>query len=160
MLIFTDKDGTLFNNEHRADGIPQDKSTTQCWHEFNARHIYDTPIAYRIDLLKLLALTNTVVYVTSRTSTFFDSTQAQLNMAGCPTGRLLMRGSGDNRHAADFKISQIKTLIWNSDEFGFIDDDKAVCARVAHEFGNARIIKVPSQCCAYLASSRGLRDER
>ena len=76
MIIFSDVDGTLFNNEHRVGAIPADRGNTANWHEFNALHIYDTPIQYRIDLLNALAMDHLVIYLTSRTETFYDSTKA------------------------------------------------------------------------------------
>ena len=160
MIIFSDVDGTLFNNEHRAGAIPADRSHASNWHEFNALHIYDTPIQYRIDLLNALAMEHLVIYLTSRTETFYDSTKAKMQMARCPPGPLVMRGSDENRSSADFKIDaidrELARLGCSGREFMLIDDDKHVCDAVAARYPMARIIKVPSQCCAYLAASRVL----
>ena len=160
MIIFCDIDGTLFNNEHRARAIPEDRSNTANWHEFNALHIYDTPIQYRIDLLNALAMEHLAIYLTSRTDTFYDSTKAKMQMAKCPPGPLVMRGSDDNRPSAEFKVDAInRELECRSvirQPFMLIDDDRYVCEAVAACYPMARIIKVPSQCCAYLAASRAL----
>ena len=161
MIIFCDLDGTLFNNEHRASAIPADRGNTANWHEFNALHIYDTPIQYRIDLLNALAMEHLVIYLTSRTETFYDSTKAQLNMAKCPQGWLVMRGEDEFRPSAEFKVDTIADELMqrglgNAEFFMLIDDDKSVCEAVAARYPMARIIKVPSQCCAYLAASREL----
>ena len=160
MIIFCDIDGTLFNNEHRACAIPADRSNTENWHEFDALHIYDTPIQYRIDLLNALAMEHLVVYLTSRTEIFHDSTKAQLNMNKCPPGTLVMRGADDNRKAEDFKVNAIGLELMQRGigdaQFMFIDDDVNVCYSVANSYPMARIINVPSQCCAYLAASRAL----
>ena len=160
MIIFCDIDGTLFNNEHRANAIPADRSNTDNWHEFNALHIYDTPIQYRIDLLNALAMEHLVIYLTSRTETFYDSTKAKMQMAKCPPGPLVMRGSDENRSSADFKIDAIDRELAcrnvSVKPFMLIDDDRHVCEAVAARYPMARIIKVPSQCCAYLAASREL----
>ena len=160
MIIFCDKDGTLFNNEHRANKIPADRSNTANWHEFNALHIYDTPIQYRIDLLNALAMEHLVIYLTSRTETFADSTRAQLNMAKCPPGHIVMRGVDEHRPSAEFKVDAIGIELacrgLSDAEFMLIDDDRSVCDAVAERYPMARIIKVPSQCCAYLAASRAL----
>jgi len=160
MIIFSDVDGTLFNNEHRASAIPADRSHTANWHEFNALHIYDTPIQYRIDLLNALAMEHMVIYLTSRTETFYDSTKAQLNMAKCPPGPLVMRGVDEHRPSAEFKLDAIERELacrgLNGDRFMLIDDDKHVCDAVTARYPMARVIKVPSQCCAYLAASRVL----
>ena len=159
MIIFCDIDGTLFNNEHRAHAIPADRSNTDNWHEFNALHIYDTPIQHRIDLLNALAMEHMVIYLTSRTETFHDSTKAQLNMAKCPPGNIVMRGVDEHRSSAEFKVDAIWNELMNRGlsgaEFMLIDDDRSVCA-VAESYPMARIIKVPSQCCAYLAESRDI----
>lgn len=158
MIIFCDIDGTLFNNEHRIGVIPSDRSNTANWHEFNALHIYDTPIQYRIDLLNALAMEHLVIYLTSRTDTFHDSTKAQINMAKCPPGPLVMRGVDEHRSSAEFKLDAIEIELvcrgLNGDRFMLIDDDKYVCDAVAARHPMARVIKVPSQCCAYLAASR------
>lgn len=157
MIIFCDIDGTLFNNEHRFGVIPADRSHTANWHEFNALHIYDTPIQYRIDLLNVLAMEHLVIYLTSRTDYFHGSSKAQLNMAKCPPGHIVMRGVDEHRTSAEFKVDAIwgelaqRGLI--NQPFMLIDDDKRVCDAVAERYPMARIIKVPSQCCAYLAKA-------
>ena len=160
MIIFSDVDGTMFNNEHRAGAIPTDRSNTANWHEFNALHIYDTPIQYRIDFLNALAMEHLVIYLTSRTETFCDSTKAQLNMAKCPPGHLVMRGGYEHRPSAEFKVDAIADELMQRDmgdaEFMLIDDDRRVCDAVAARYPMARVINVPSQCCAYLAASRAL----
>ena len=160
MLAFADIDGTHFNNEHRFAAIPSDKTRTENWHEFNALHIYDTPIQYRIDLLNALAMEHLVIYLTSRTETFYDSTKAQLNMAKCPPGPLVMRGVDERRPSAEFKLDAIERELSRrvaaGQPFMLIDDDKHVCDAVAARYPMARVIKVPGQCCAYLEASREL----
>ena len=160
MIIFSDVDGTLFNNEQRVEAIPADRSNTANWHEFNALHIYDTPIQYRIDLLNALAMEHLVIYLTSRTETFCDSTKAQFSMSKCPPGPLVMRGVDEHRPSAEFKLDAIERELvrrgCSGQPFMLIDDDKHVCDAVAASYPMARIIKVPSQCCAYLAASRVL----
>ena len=160
MIIFCDIDGTIFNNEHRVGVIPADRSHTANWHEFNALHIYDTPIQYRIDLLNALAMEHLVIYLTSRTDTFYDSTKAKMQMAKCPPGLLVMRGVDEHRTSAEFKVDAIAGELMQRElgnaEFMLIDDDKHVCDAVEARYPMARIVKVPSQCCAYLAASREL----
>ena len=160
MIIFCDIDGTLFNNEHRASAIPDDSSHTANWHEFNALHIYDEAITHRIQLLNFLAMEHMVIYLTSRTDTFHDSTKAQMNMTKCPPGHIVMRGEHDHRPSAEFKLDAIASELaqrgLSSAALMLIDDDRHVCEAVAARYPMARIIKVQSQCCAYLASSREL----
>jgi len=155
MIIFCDIDGTLFNNHHRARAIPKDRSNTANWHEFNALHIYDEAITHRIQLLNFLAMEHMVIYLTSRTDYFHGSSKAQLNMSKCPPGPLVMRGVDEHRSSAEFKLDAIERELacrgLNGDRFMLIDDDKHVCDAVAARYPMARIIKVPSQCCAYLA---------
>ena len=157
MIIFCDKDGTLFNNEHRSHAIPADRSNTANWHEFNALHIYDTPIQNRIDMLNALAMEHLVIYLTSRTETFHDSTKAQLNMAKCPPGHIVMRGVDEHRSSAEFKLDAIERELacrgLDNQQFMLIDDDLGVCHAVAERYPEARIVNVPSQCCAYLAQN-------
>lgn len=156
MLCFADLDGTHFNNEHRFEAIPSDKTRTENWHEFNALHIYDRPIEYRIRYLRLLAMSHEVVYLTSRTEAFADTTTAQLNMHGCPKGQVTMRGVDDHRPSAEFKLQAIREAlaVHGLGTFILIDDDRFVCEAVAARYPRARIVKVPSQCCAYLAGAQ------
>ena len=154
MIIACDIDGTLFNNEHRAEFIPQDKSHADNWRRFNELHIYDEPIQYRIKFLRLLAMMPGVriVYITGRSDEFRDETIARLNLVQAPKGNLYMRQSDDHRKAADVKIDIIRRAIGH-DGFALIDDDASVCNSVAKAFPNANVIKVPSQDCAYLAQA-------
>ena len=154
MLVICDIDGTLFNNEHRAEFIPQDKSHSDNWRRFNELHIYDEPIQYRIKFLRLLAMMPGVriVYITGRSDEFRDETIARLNLVQAPKGNLYMRQSDDHRKAADVKIDIIRRAIGH-DGFALIDDDASVCDAVAKAFQNANVIKVPSQDCAYLAQA-------
>ena len=154
MIIACDLDGTLFNNEHRAEFIPQDKYHAGNWRRFNELHIYDEPIQYRIKFLRLLAMMPGVriVYITGRSDEFRDETIARLNLVQAPKGNLYMRQSDDHRKAADVKIDIIRRAIGH-DGFALIDDDVSVCNAVAKAFPNANVIKVPSQDCAYLAQA-------
>lgn len=157
MIIFCDIDGTLFNNEHRARAIPEDRSHTANWHEFNALHIYDDAITHRIQLLNFLAIEHLVIYLTSRTDYFHGSSKAQLNMAKCPPGPLIMRGEYEHRPSAEFKLDAIGLELACRDlanqPFMLIDDDRSVCDAVGERYPAARIVNVPSQCCAYLAQA-------
>ena len=157
MIIACDIDGTLFNNEHRAEHIPADKSHTDNWRKFNSLHIYDQPIRYRIQFLQLLAMMPgvEVVYLTGRSCEFYDETKAALNLAGCPVGKLVMRPVDDNRSGADVKLSLIGDIVGDK-HFAHIDDDLMACHAIAASFPNAHIIKVPSQDCAYLSHAREL----
>ena len=154
MIIACDIDGTLFNNEHRAEFIPQDKSHAGNWRRFNELHIYDEPIQYRIKFLRLLAMMPGVriVYITGRSDEFRDETISRLNLVQAPKGNLYMRQSDDHRKAADVKIDIIRRAIGH-DGFALIDDDASVCNAVAKAFPNANVIKVPSQDCSYLAQA-------
>lgn len=157
MLIITDIDGTLFNNEHRAEYIPQDRSNTDNWRKFNSLHIYDQPIRYRIQFLQLLAMMPCVdvVYLTGRSEEFYGETKAALNLAGCPGGKLVMRPEGDHRSGAEMKLSLIGDIVGDQ-HFAYIDDDLMACHAIADAFPSAHIVKVPSQDCAYLAHAREL----
>ena len=96
-----------------------------------------------------------MIYLTSRADYFHGSSKAQLNMAKCPPGPLVMRGEHEHRPSAEFKVDAIADELMQrgiSDaEFMLIDDDKGVCDAVAARYPMARIVNVPSHCCAYLA---------
>lgn len=157
MLVICDIDGTLFNNEHRAEFIPTDKSHADNWRRFNEMHIYDQPIHYRLQFLRLLAIMPSVriVYLTGRSNEFRDETQSCLNLVGAPTGELHMRPSTDHRPAAEVRLEVIKRIA-GDERIALIDDDMSVCRAVAESFPTAHIIKVPSQDCAYLATANEL----
>lgn len=154
-LLICDVDGTLFNNLHRASEIPVTQGNTANWHQFNALHIYDKPIGYRIQLLNFAASMPgvEVIYLTGRTETFRDSTKAQLNMSRCPPGQLVMRSEHEHGTSAEFKCRALEDILCGRPDgrFWFIDDDAFVCKAVADAFEQAIIVNVPSQCCAYLA---------
>lgn len=157
MLIITDIDGTLFNNEHRVEHIPEDKSHSDNWRKFNSLHIYDQPIRYRIQFLQAMSMQpgTSFIYATGRSEEFRDETRSGLNMARAPIGDLLMRPIGDHRSGAEVKVSLLHGLSRNA-VFCYIDDDMEACHAIAAAFPNAHIIKVPSQDCAYLAHAREL----
>ena len=154
MIIACDIDGTLFNNEHRVEFIPHDKSHADNWRRFNELHIYDEPIRYRIQILNLLAMQpgNEVVYVSGRSDEYRDETKSRLNLVQAPAGQLFMRDKRDHRGAAEVKVDFLRDII-GFESFALIDDDLSVCHAVAKAFQNAVIIKVPSQDCAYLAQA-------
>ena len=157
MLIICDIDGTLFNNEHRAEFIPYDKSKTDNWRKFNALHIYDQPILYRLQILRLMASMPgvRVAYVAGRSDEFRDETQSRLRMVAAPSGELHMRTSSDHRQVAVVKLDIIKRIA-GDERIALIDDDINVCHAVAEAFPTAHIVKVPSQDCAYLATANEL----
>lgn len=159
-LIICDIDGTLFNNEHRAEFIPADASHTDNWRRFNELHIYDKPIHYRLQFVRLLAMIPGVriVYLTGRSNEFRDETQSCLNLIQAPKGDLFMRQTDDHRTASELKLDVISRIThsFGMAKFALIDDDLSVCHAVAAVYKNAHIIKVPSQDCAYLAHSRNL----
>lgn len=152
--VVCDIDGTLFNNEHRKDLIPADRANTANWREFNAKHIYDQPIGYRIQWLNLMAVMGAkIYYVTSRSDEFRQETKCKLSMEKCPPGGLLMRPVDDHRSASEVKIDLIGILNFPA-QFALIDDDVNVCAAVAVAYPKAMIVKVPSQDCSYLAQAK------
>lgn len=157
MLIFADLDGSLFDNIQRKEHLPADGRTTADWEQFNSLHIYDKPIQYRIDFLRVMACEHLVFYVTSRTVTHYDSTKAQLAMHGCPPGRLIMRPEYEHRPGSDFKADVIEDVLREygiqDERFLVIDDDHRICERIKDDYPSATIILVPSACCAYLAQT-------
>ena len=160
MLVICDIDGTLFNNEHRAEFIPADKSNADNWRRFNELHIYDQPIHYRLQFLRLLDMIPgvRVVYLTGRSDEFRDETQSCLNLIQAPKGDLFMRHIDDHRPAAELKLDVIGRIThsFGTAKFALIDDDLSVCHAVAAAYKNAHIVKVPSQDCAYLATANEL----
>lgn len=158
MLILCDIDGTLFDNTHRAHLLPVNAATTEDWEAFNAAHVDDQPIGYRIGLLNVLADEHRVIYITGRTETQRATTEQQLEAHGCPAGRLVMREEGNDLWAPELKVVMVRDVMvdyqmWPCDGSNvvIIEDDHRTCDRLGREFPAAKIVRVPSACCAYLA---------
>ena len=154
-MIICDIDGTLFDNHQRKHLVPDNRSKTENWAEFNAAHTGDAPITHRIQMLSVMAIHHKVVYLTGRTETEFKTTKDQLASFGAPIGYLSMRGVDDHRSSAEVKLDKIDYWLRicriDDGHFTLIDDDLSVCMEVAEKYPYAKIIKVPSRCCAYLA---------
>jgi len=157
-LLVCDIDGTLVNNLGRADLLPEtDLDNTASWEPFNKACASDTPIAYRVAMLRLLAPHYHLVYLTSRASVCREETQATLRAIGAPKAPLFMREDSDHRTSAAFKEEEISRLLaaFHKPASGLvlIDDDSRVCQHIASAFAGATVIQVPSECAAQLRAS-------
>lgn len=154
-MLICDLDGTLLNNLHRADKMPAiDACRTEDWREFNHACLDDKPVAYRVDLLNLLAPHYQLMYLTARGKSAMELTRASLAAIGAPSAPLWMRDEEDHRPSADFKVEEVGRLLQSfrqrPADLVLLDDDHLICERIAAEFAGCTVILVPSHDASYL----------
>lgn len=157
-MVICDIDGCIFDNLHRAHLVPEDRSFTPNWTEFNKACVDDKPISAVINLVKHLADrgNRTIVFVTSRGDNVRHETKDQLfhqfHSYGC---RLMMRPMDDHRDTVDYKRDVINEL---KDEFTedsiIIDDHPGIVEMVAKDFPELNRLLVPSFDCTVLYVSK------
>lgn len=128
-LYIFDLDGVLFDNHHREDLIPEDKSRTENWAAFNSQSLYDAPIGHMWAMLQELVLSGAdVAFLTGRSadcrfetvasivnqlirlSPLTTRTQANAStitdeLINLVNQRLFMRAQDDHRSAATVKAA-------------------------------------------------------
>lgn len=127
-MIICDIDGCIFNNFHRSNLIPTDKSLAKNWEEFNKAHKNDMPVMPMINFVsKLIEVTNEpLIFLTSRSLTCKIETLNQLwpHFGHINNTSIYMRPAGDDSSPVEFKRKFIKGL---PHSFGvnsmIIDDD-------------------------------------
>lgn len=158
--IITDLDGTLCDNRQRRMLIPPIKDLYDHWHEFNMACHGDTPIQYRIEMVRLLADSgHEIIYVTSRSECARQLTMHWLTRHGAPHGELVMRQKNDHRKSWEYKAEAIGMVLSQrqATKFAIIDDDSRICDHIAIRYPQAVVMNVPSVDCAYIEST--YRDE-
>lgn len=110
-ILVWDLDGTLFDGGHRCHLIPEDKTNTHNWTEFNKLCADDKPIDQMVAVFKGLekqlqegtAPFQDIFFLTSRPDKFEGETMDALFKAGIDGYPLYMRDMEDHRDSADFK---------------------------------------------------------
>lgn len=154
-LLICDLDGTLLNNLHRADKMPQsDAYRTEDWLDFNHACLNDPPVAYRVAMLNLLAPFYQLIYLTARGNSAMELTRASLAAIGAPPAQLIMRDEEDHRSAHEFKGAEIGRLLQalhkQPADLVLLDDDHLVCLHIARLFEGCTVIQVPSHDASHL----------
>lgn len=174
-LVIGDIDGCLMDNSHRAHLVPREKGRTKDWERFNHACINDAPIAHMIQVVNYLQKTpgHEVVLCTGRTETCRAETLQSLADGGLLLAKALwpsyqhlpkatqqltchMRAEDDHRHAAEYKLEAICTLLdfYRPQYVVLIEDDQTIIDAVnAAGFQvDIHIIKVsPHNGCAAVA---------
>lgn len=158
-MIICDIDGCIFDNNHRIDLVPEDKSSVDKWTRFNKACLRDKPIKNVIDFVKFLAMQRTnehhraITFVTSRGLNAKEETMDQLTLNFFDFKiTLKMRPLDDNRSTVDFKRDMFFQL---SDKFDqstiIIDDHPGVIEMVAINFPMVNRVLVPSFDCTVMS---------
>lgn len=150
-MIISDIDGCIFNNMHRANLIPADRTNTPNWTKFNQACLHDLPVTAVIDFVKHLAETHNskITFLTSRGEDARAETEQQLNLFfdDIPFD-LHMRPMNDHRCTVDFK----RDVIWRlSPKFNghslIVDDHAGVIDMCAQYFPLLNRLLVKSYDC-------------
>lgn len=154
MRIFADLDGSMFDNTHRMDLLPQpgDVNRTEGWEAFNKACADDQPIWSVVQMITNLFESRNfqVCYVTGRTETCLEETLDCFARWQIPVyGKIHMRPVTDHRNSVTYKRGVFEglglgTMIGDM----VIEDDPKIIEMVAKEFPTVLILRVPSMCAA------------
>jgi len=150
-MLISDIDGCIFNNLHRANLIPVDRTNTPNWTRFNQACLHDLPVMEVIDFIKHLAETHRskITFLTSRGEDSRNETKQQLNMFFDDVKfDLHMRPMNDHRCTVDFKRDVIRRLSPKFNQHSLIVDDHAgIIAMCAQDFPLLNRLLVKSYDC-------------
>lgn len=151
-MIICDVDGCIFDNTQRKALIPEDRTKTENWFDFNNACADDTPILEVINMVKLMYENSTVplMFVTSRNVVALANTKAQiLNHFSNIPFKIYMRDNDDDRDPVEYKKEVLTHL---SKEFTksstIIDDNENIMNMVRKHFPKLNRILVPSFDCS------------
>jgi hypothetical protein len=124
-VAVVDVDGVVADVRHRLRFLRQSPSD---WDGFFAAAGADPPLADGVALVRELARTHDVIWLTGRPERSRELTTAWLARLGLPTGEVLMRPDSDRRPARVFKRSELRKLARDRRVAIVIDDDPDVVA--------------------------------
>lgn len=117
--IVVDIDGTIANNQHRAHLLSglvasdENRGTkvlaADRWDEFYDLCDKDEPYLDMRSIIKRVAATSQVIYLTGRVERIRGKTVSWLKKHGFPSGTLYMRANDDFRRNSEFKLEALKT---------------------------------------------------
>lgn len=120
-----DLDGVLADVQHRLHllaGVPKD------WDAFFAAAVDDPLLDEGAQLVRELASTDEIHYLTGRPESSRELTERWLRRHRLPAGAVVMRPDGDHRPARLFKLEQLRLLQRGRTISCVVDDDPEVVA--------------------------------
>lgn len=110
--VIWDLDGTLSDDRARAHFVEVERGQTRNWDSYFDAVDEDAPIAASMELLHALREYGVrIVYLTGRPEFTRPKTERWLAANGLDDfDLLLMRPPGENRHAGEFKVDEIRKL--------------------------------------------------
>jgi phosphoglycolate phosphatase-like HAD superfamily hydrolase len=120
-----DLDGVLADVRHRLHHIER---TPKDWDAFFAAAGSDPPLAEGFAVVRELADSYRIVYLSGRPERLRPATSRWLHRHEAPSGDLVLRRDGDRRPARQVKIGELRRLGRRVRIAVFVDDDPAVCA--------------------------------
>lgn len=157
LAYIIDLDGTLYDNSHRQHLIPEDRSNTTGWVEFNCACADDVLREDMADLVRSILLSGReAIFLTGRGTAAREQTMQRLlkdfNFVMQPD--LIMRPMDWHTSAADFKRDAVER-IWNSERWAdyhliALEDDPSIVA-VMRGMG-VTVLQIDSKCCALQSS--------
>ncbi|HVA61867.1 MAG TPA: hypothetical protein VNG13_15230 [Mycobacteriales bacterium] len=127
-LAVIDIDGVVADVRHRLHHLerrPKD------WAGFFAAAPEDPPLAEGVVVVRDLAATHEIVYLTGRPARTRGDTRDWLARHHLPPGRIVMRADGDHRPARIAKVELLREVGADREVGVVIDDDAAVCTAVS-----------------------------
>jgi len=154
-ILICDIDGTLFDNQHRKNLIPEDRTKTINWVKFNNACLTDKPIWEVIRMVRAFSrIRNTpITFITARGLDARINTKKQLqehfSYKSDLKYTLVMRLMDDDRSPADFKRAIFTQMSHAFNQHTvIIDDSEDVINMVRERWPFVNAILVPSHDCA------------
>ena len=122
-----DLDGVLADVRHRLHHLQRRPKN---WQAFFAAAPQDPPLEDGFFVLRELAKTYEIVYLSGRPESERRATERWLAEHGAPPGRVLLRRHGDRRPARVTKVEALRRIADRKPVAVLVDDDPAVCAAV------------------------------
>lgn len=149
--LICDLDGCLFDNTWREHLIPEDKSRTEGWVEFNKACKDDPVISDTLDIVDCLMMHanfDQLIFVTGRGIQAEEECKEALEGTFLDYSVLIMRPENDHRKAVHFKRDVFSQLHIQPNDV-LVEDDPAIIKMVQEEFP-CYLISVPSKCSAVI----------
>jgi predicted secreted acid phosphatase len=122
-VAIIDIDGVLADVRHRLKHI---ESRPKDWDAFFASADADAPYPEGIELVRTLAQSHVIIYLSGRPERCREATQSWLTNQGAPAGTLLLRPDHDRRPARITKVEIARSIAAQQEVAIVVDDDEAV----------------------------------
>jgi hypothetical protein len=118
-----DIDGVVADVRHRLHHL---RRVPARWDRFFAAASSDPLLEIGADVVRSLAATHPVIWLSGRPEWLRPTTQTWLNEHALPPGEVLLRPNGDYRPAAQFKLTEVRRLADSHGIAAMLDDDPLV----------------------------------